>query len=91
MAAPVGAACRTIAGGAGDIAAQLEARLLEPRNERTALVAQLRIPAPGGKVANIDVLHLLYTVSGLRKSSAFTKRVVQDSVEVEGAPANSCA
>ena len=69
---------------AHDMALRLKARLVEPgKKERTALVAQLRIPAPGGKVANIDVLHLLYTISGLRKSSEFTRRVVRDSVEVE--------
>lgn len=69
---------------AHDMAVRLKAQLLKPPpHARTALVAQLRIPSLGGKIANIDVLHQLYTVSGLRKSSEFTRRVVQGSVKVE--------
>lgn len=32
------------------------------------------------------MLHLLYTVAGLKKSSTFTRRVIEDSVEVEWRP-----
>ena len=66
------------------LAAAISARLVVPRKTaRTSVVAQLRLPAAGGKERNIDLLHLLYTVSGLRKSSDFTRQVVRDSVEVE--------
>lgn len=69
---------------AHDLALALKARLiLPPKASRTSLVAQLRFPVAEGKERNIDVLHMLYTIGGLRKSSDFTKRVVQDSVEVE--------
>lgn len=73
-----------VAARAHDLALALEAKLmLPPRTARTSLVAQLRLPVAGGKERNIDVLHKLYTIGGLRKSSDFTKRVVRDSVEVE--------
>lgn len=50
----------------------------------TSLIAQLRIPVGGsGKVRNVDVLHLLYTTGGLRKSREFTRRVERDAVLVE--------
>lgn len=66
------------------LATTLKARLvLPPKTARTALVAQLRFAVPGGKERNIDVLHQLYTISGLKKSSDFTERVRQDSIEVE--------
>jgi hypothetical protein len=66
------------------LAAAIRARLVLPRKTaRTAVVAQLRLRAADGKERNIDVLHLLYTVSGRRKSSDFTRQVVRDSVEVE--------
>ena len=53
----------------------------------TSLVAQIRIPTgTGGKVRNIDVLHMLYTVSGLRKSREFTQAVWRGSVEIEWKP-----
>jgi len=72
------------AAAAHRMARLLTARLLEPRPESaTSLVAQLRIPAAGGKVANIDIVHMLYTVGGLRKSSEFTAAVVDNSIEVE--------
>lgn len=58
------------------LAAAISARLVVPRKTaRTSVVAQLRLPAAGGKERNIDVLHLLYTISGLRKSSDFTRQV----------------
>lgn len=62
----------------------IHARVQLPhKSSRTSIVAQLRLPAPGGKERSIDVLHKLYTVEGLRKSSLFTQRVIEDSVEVE--------
>jgi hypothetical protein len=71
-------------GKARQLAAAISARLVLPRKTaRTSIVAQLRLPAAGGKERNIDVLHLLYTISGLRKSSDFTRQVVRDSVEVQ--------
>ncbi len=70
------------------IATTLHAALLTPEVDAlTSLVAQIRVPAgPDGKVRNIDVLHLLYTVSGLRKSHEFTQAVRRDSVEIEWKP-----
>jgi hypothetical protein len=69
---------------AHDIAQRLKAAVVIPdQNALTSLVAQIRVPVSGGKVRNIDVLHLLYTVSGLRKSGEFTRRVVRRSVEVQ--------
>lgn len=70
-----------------ELAQALKARIeLPEKTSRTAIVAQLRLPGADGKVRNIDVLHLLYTVAGLKKSSAFTRRVIDDSVEVEWRP-----
>lgn len=70
-----------------DLAQAMKARVELPAgNRRTAIVAQLRLATPDGKERNIDVLHKLYTVAGLRKSSAFTKRVIEDSVEAEWRP-----
>lgn len=73
---------------AEQIAASLRAALLTPdSNALTSLVAQIRIPTgSAGKVRNIDVLHLLFTVSGLRKSREFTQAVWRDSVEIEWKP-----
>jgi hypothetical protein len=70
------------------IAARLRAALLTPGADApTSLVAQIRIPTgAAGKVRNIDVLHMLFTVSGLRKSREFTQAVWRDSVEVEWKP-----
>lgn len=69
---------------AHDLAQALEAKLVLPaRTVRTSLAAQLRLRVAGGKERNIDVLHKLYTIGGLRKSSDFTKRVLRDSVDVE--------
>lgn len=56
---------------------------LPHKSSRTSIVAQLRLPAPDGKERNIDVLHMLYTVEGLRKSNQFTARVIKNSVTVE--------
>jgi len=69
---------------AHDIARALKAAVVIPdQRALTSLVAQIRVPVRGGKVRNIDVLHLLYTVSGLRKSAEFTRRVQRRSVEVQ--------
>lgn len=66
------------------LAAALKARLVvPPRTARTSIVAQVRLPVARGRERNVDILHLLYTVSGLRKSSDFTRQVVRDSVQVE--------
>jgi hypothetical protein len=67
------------------IAQHLRATLLMPDSQAlTSLVAQIRIPVgPRGLVRNIDVLHLLYTVSGLRKSREFTLAVWRESVQME--------
>lgn len=67
------------------LAQELQAALLVPDPSRlTSLVAQLRIPVAGtGKVRNIDVLHLLYTTSGLKKSNEFTRRVQANAVTVQ--------
>ncbi|MEJ8854443.1 hypothetical protein WKW79_07680 [Variovorax robiniae] len=71
-------------GRAHDLAEALRARLIvPPATARTAIVGQIRLPTDEGKARNIDVLHKLFTNSGLRKSSEFTKRVIQDAVEVE--------
>ncbi|MDQ0044488.1 hypothetical protein [Variovorax boronicumulans] len=70
-----------------DLAQAIKARVeLPAKTSRTAIVAQLRLPAAGGRERNIDVLHKLYTVAGLKKSTDFTKRVIDDSVEVEWRP-----
>ncbi len=70
--------------GALALSEALRAKLLVPEpTALTTLVAQLRIPVEGGKVRNIDVLHLLYTISGLKKSNEFTRRVVNNAVTVQ--------
>lgn len=69
---------------AQELANAIHARVELPyAMSRTAIVAQLRLPAPDGKERNVDVLHKLYTVEGLRKSTLFTERVLRNSVEVE--------
>lgn len=70
-----------------DLAKAIKARVeLPSKASLTTIVAQLRLPAPDGKERNIDVLHKLYTLAGLKKSSVFTKRVIEDSVKVEWRP-----
>ncbi len=75
-------------GRAQRIAQDLRAALVKPDSRAlTSLVAQIRIPAGNdGRVRNIDVLHLLYTVSGLSKSQDFTEAVWRESVEMEWQP-----
>jgi hypothetical protein len=70
------------------IARDLHAILVRPTDcALTALVAQIRIPiGTQGQVRNIDVLHLLFSVGGLRKSREFTDAVWRDSVEMEWQP-----
>jgi hypothetical protein len=73
--------------GARDLADAMRANIITPpQRAMTSLVGQIRFPAADGKVRNIDVLHKLFTVNGLRKSTDFTKRVIQDSVKVEWRP-----
>lgn len=73
---------------AQQLARHMRAALQTPdRSALTSLVAQIRIPTgSAGKARNIDVLHLLFTVSGLRKSREFTQAVWRDSVEIEWKP-----
>jgi hypothetical protein len=70
------------------IATELRAALVAPQaHELTSLVAQIRVPTGlQGKVRNIDVLYMLYTVSGLRKSREFTQAVWRESPEMEWKP-----
>jgi hypothetical protein len=70
------------------IARTLRAAVRAPDSRAlTSLVAQIRVPAGAdGRVRNVDVLHLLYTVGGLRKSREFTEAVIRDSVEMEWKP-----
>lgn len=69
------------------LAEALRATLLVPAPEElTSLVAQLRIPVAEGTVRNIDVLHLLYTTNGLKKSNEFTRRVQRNAVTVQLEP-----
>lgn len=66
------------------LADAIHARVEMPHKmSRTSIVAQLRLPAHDGKERNIDVLHKLYTVEGLKESAIFTQRVIKNSVEVE--------
>lgn len=72
---------------AHDLAQAIKARLMVPEEtSMTSIVAQLRLPTAHGKERNIDILHMLYTIGGLKKSSEFTQRVIQDSVKVEWRP-----
>jgi hypothetical protein len=60
------------------LAQSLHGHLVVPRkNVRSSIVAQVRLPVSGSALEyNIDVLHQLYDVGGLRKSSEFTRRAV---------------
>lgn len=69
---------------ARQLARQLRAEMVAaPPTAMTALIAQVRVPQPGGKAANVDILHKLFALGGLRKSAEFTKRVIAHSVKVE--------
>lgn len=71
-------------GAAETLARRLGGKLLvPPASARTSLVAQVRLRRADGKVANVDVLHKLYTTGGLKKSGDFTRHVIERSVEVE--------
>jgi hypothetical protein len=52
----------------------------------TSLIAQIRIRTPSGKAKNIDILHLLFTVNGLKSSGQFTRQVLRRSINVELMP-----
>lgn len=70
-----------------ELADAMRAKVIAPpERAMTSLVGQIQMPADEGKVRNIDVLHKLFTVSGLRKSTDFTNRVRRDSVKVEWRP-----
>ena len=60
------------------LARQLGGKLrVPPPRALTALVAQVRLPLPSdARERNIDVLHKLYDLGGLRKSTDFTRRAV---------------
>jgi hypothetical protein len=76
-----------VAARAAELALSTHARLvLPPKTALPSLVAQLRYPVGHGRERNVDVLHKLYTIGSLRKSSGFTEQVVHNSVEVEWRP-----
>lgn len=60
------------------LAQLLHGRLVVPRkNVRTSIVAQVRLPVAGSTLEyNVDILHKLYDIGGLRKSSEFTRRAI---------------
>lgn len=58
------------------LAQGLGARLVKPDQlAMTSLVGQIRINASSGLEYNVDVLHQIFDIGGLRKSIAFTRRV----------------
>ena len=61
---------------ARQLARALHGRLVMPHESApTGIVAQIHLPIPGTTTThNIDILHMLYAVGGLRKSSEFTRR-----------------
>jgi hypothetical protein len=63
-------------GDARQLARALHGRLVLPHEDaRTGIVARIHLPIPGtSRTYNIDVLHMLYAVGGLRKASEFTRR-----------------
>lgn len=66
---------------ARELAARLNAQFKAPPDSAlTSLVAQVRVRRGSGRVANMDVLHKLYQLGGLRKSTEFTTRVIERSV-----------
>lgn len=58
-------------------------RILPDKHAMTALAAQVRITASGGLEHNIDVLHQIYDIGGLRKSIVFTRRVRRRALLVQ--------
>lgn len=69
------------------IAHALSATLLpSAKSQRTALVAQIRVPTASGRPANIDILHQLYATGGLRACVRFTEQVRRNSVLLEWRP-----
>ena len=72
---------------AHDLAEAMRAKVITPpQKAMTSLVGQIQLPTGDGKVRNIDVLHKLFTVRGLKQSADFTRRVIRDSVKVEWRP-----
>ena len=61
---------------AEQLASVLHGQLIVPHERaRTGLVAQVRLPVPDtDRHYNIDILHQLFAVGGLRKSAEFTRR-----------------
>jgi len=69
---------------ARELARRLNARVDLPRKTaRTSLVAQVRIPGPGGREGNVDVLHLLFADGGLQKCGVFTRKVIAGSLSFD--------
>jgi len=72
---------------ARQVAKALHAAIIIPDSRKlTSLIAQIRVQTSSGKFRNIDILRLLFTVDGLRKSNQFTRRVKARSVKVEWLP-----
>lgn len=58
------------------LAQRLGARLVTPdKRAMTAVVGQIRITSASGLEYNVDVLHQIFDIGGLRKSIDFTQRV----------------
>jgi hypothetical protein len=70
------------------LARGLNARFLaSDKRSMSALVGQIRIGTSGGGDYNVDVLHKIFDVGGLRSAAAFTRRARARSavVQIEGA------
>lgn len=66
------------------LARALHAQLVKPHpRTMTALVAQIKINAGTGLAHNIDVMHQIYDVGGLRKSIELTTRARNRAIKVE--------
>jgi len=62
--------------GAQSLARSLNAKWIPGApSELSSLLGAIHIPAEKDLIQNIDVLHLVYSVGGLKKSVEFTKRV----------------
>lgn len=71
------------------LARALHATVRKPNAKAmTALVAQIRIDAGAGLAHNVDVMHQIYDVGGLRKSIELTARARSRAVKVATAAGN---
>lgn len=58
------------------LAKSLNAQLIQPhKSAMTSLVGQVRLQAPNGLKYNVDVLRMIYSMGGVKKSIEFTNRV----------------